>query len=130
MVMYCLSLCISTLALGANKELPFHNFQEQIVSNISASNGEQWCKEHVPTSFKTCIPVKNNSDKTNLFFEFPDEINGIIKPGKVDAFLGVPFFEKQPVTVQDDSTNKIIFNGVAKNKVGLLCDSNSCREWR
>ena len=109
------------------------NYSLQETSN--ALSGAQYCRsQDVEKIWLTCIPVKNFG-KTELYIDFSDD-NG--KSGNVtqlpsgdvavDANMDSSHDDKIKV-VDFKNRDKVIYEGTARNKVGLTCNEKGCKPW-
>ena len=106
-------------------------------------DGKEWCERQGKE--KTCIPF-NNASNVDLHFyvTIPHDDynqNALVRSGTITGVM-IPDtkFDIDPtlkyinVRVENTNNKKIIFNGVAKNFVGIKCQklatsSYSCKPW-
>ena len=104
------------------------------VSDVGAiySSGKEYCKSQQPGDW-TCIPIYNNSTSATLHTHTDD--HDFIDLNLLPGHLG---YYDQAYTRRDSinflitltKSGKIIYDGPAKNKEGLICTSYGCIPWR
>ena len=97
-----------------------------------AKNGPEYCS--LNKIWKTCVPIKNVGND-EIYVDFNDD-NG--KSGNVSQDLsGEIVVDANFDETRDDivkvvdfkNRNKLIYEGKVKNKTGLLCNEQGCKDW-
>ena len=105
-----------------NLQVQGNNFTNQ------NENGQSICKGSAH-DYKTCVPIYNSASVAISVTPEGNDPNSI--PAQAITIFGNKDIASDSLNfvIVNSSTNEKIFDGTAKNKVGLYCSESACKPW-